>query len=305
MKTFSKKTLIFLVTSALLFMGLGFLADGYTDPYYLRFTTPKQKSMIIGSSRAAQGLQPKVFKDILGKEIYNFAFTISNSSFCKPYYDVIIKKHNRQDGGLFIIVADPWSVSSWSKDPNDESSFRETRGILPAMKTVDKYPNYEYLYKNLKGHYKDILFPPSKEMFLHDDGWLEISNISMDSISVSQRLMERGIKLYGEQYLPKTNFSKVRLGYLVQTIQYLKKYGKVYLIRPPVHPEIMKIENKLMPDFDEKLKKAIHLSDNYLDMTRYNERFQYTDGIHLYKVSGAEVSAIIARWIKDNHLPDN
>lgn len=61
---------------------------------------------------------------------------------------------------------------------------------------------------------------------------------------------------------------------------------------------MMEIEDELMPDFDLKIKKAIELSDGYLDMTSKNEKFAYTDGNHLYKTSGEEVSGIVARWVK-------
>ena len=43
-------------------------ADGNLDPFYIRFTTPKQKNMILGTSRAAQGLQPSIFDNVLNKK---------------------------------------------------------------------------------------------------------------------------------------------------------------------------------------------------------------------------------------------
>ncbi len=59
----------------------------------------------------------------------------------------------------------------------------------------------------------------------------------------------------------------------------------------------MEIENRLMPDFDSKLRQAKSIAAGYLDLTKYNSDFIYTDGNHLYKESGKEVSRIIAKWI--------
>ena len=39
-------------------------ADGSTDPFYTRFTTPRQNNLILGTSRAAQGVQPGILDSI-------------------------------------------------------------------------------------------------------------------------------------------------------------------------------------------------------------------------------------------------
>lgn len=275
-------------------------ADGYTDPFYVRFTTPKQQNMILGTSRAAQGLQPEVFEKILKKEINNFAFTIAHSPFGEVYFESVKRKHNKKNDGLFIIAVDPWSISSWCSSPNDLSQFRENKLCLNKTRIVDMNPNVFYILDNLSGKYKDILFNKNPYMFLHNDGWLEISNIKMDSISVADRVSSK-IETYRYEHLPKTNFSSTRLQYLIKTVCYLKEYGDVYLVRLPIHEKMMEIEKELMPDFDSKIKEAIDLSDGYLDMTPQNSLFNYTDGNHLYKDSGRKVSKIIANWITDRN----
>ncbi len=307
MKRFIYHILLFFLPIPLFFVLIGFCADGYTDPFYIRLTTPKQQNLIIGTSRAAQGLQPKYFKEILDVNIFNYAFTIAHSPFGNVYYESIKKKLNKNTkDGIFIITVDPWSISSWCDNPNDFNSFRENNLCLANTKIVDMYPNYEYLYKNLKGNYKSILFPPSKNMFLHSDGWLEIKNIPMDSISKEKRINLK-IKTYKNTHLPKTHISEYRLNYLLQTILYLKQYGKVYLVRLPIHPEMLKLENEITNDFNSIIKSAINKSDGYLDLTPYNNKFQYTDGNHLYKNSGKKVSVIIANWINGDKVrtPNN
>jgi len=273
-------------------------ADGYTDSFYVRFTTPKQQNLILGTSRAAQGLQPEVLRQILKKDICNFAFTVAHSPFGPVYYESVKRKHNKKANGLFIIAIDPWSISSWCSSPNDLSQFRENKLCLNKTKIVNINPNIFYILDNLSGKYSDILFQKNPYMFLHKDGWLEISNIKMDSASVANRVSNK-IKTYRNIHLPKTNFSSTRLKYLIKTVNYLKKFGEVYLVRLPIHDSMMEIEEELMCDFNLKIKEAINISDGYFDMTPQNSLFDYTDGNHLFKDSGKKVSKIIANWISE------
>lgn len=296
MNKFLIKSLLFIIPILICISSIPFLAGGYTDPFYVRFTTPKQKNFIIGTSRAAQGLQPGIFNSILNTDIYNYAFTIAHSPFGEIYYESILRKHNKEENGVFIITVDPWSISSWTENPNDLTKFRENQLCLGNTKCVSCNPNYEYLYKNLKGKYDNIIFPPSENMYLHKNGWLEIKGIKMDSTSVNSRITNK-VKTYRTRHMPRTKFSDVRLDYLLKTIKYFKDYGRVYLVRLPIHKSMMVIENELMPEFDSVINNAIELSDGYLDLTIKNDAFTYTDGNHLYKASGKEVSELIANWI--------
>jgi hypothetical protein len=119
----------------------------------------------------------------------------------------------------------------------------------------------------------------------------------MDSASVAKRTNDK-IGYYREHNLPNYRFSKLRYDYLVKTISYLKNYGEVYLVRLPVHPLMMNIENELLPDFDNKIKEILKKENiHYFDMTYLNEKCSYTDGNHLYKESGKRITYILAKWI--------
>lgn len=296
MKRFISKILFFTIPFVIFVVLFVYNAGGYYDHFYVRFTTPKHKNMILGTSRAAQGLEPYVFKNILNKNIGNYAFTVAHSPFGKVYYESIMRKHKKEKNGLFIIAIDPWSISSWSSSPNNLNEFRENKLCLSKIKDVDSSPNFSYIFQNFAGKYSGLFLRKTKT-YLHKDGWLEVKNIAMDSISVANRISKK-IKDYRNNYLPKAKYSSARFDYLIKIIEYLNDYGQVYLVRLPIHKSMMEIEDELMPDFDLKIKKAIELSDGYLDMTSKNEKFAYTDGNHLYKTSGEEVSGIVARWVK-------
>src|SRR5699024_3885965 len=93
-------------------------------------------------------------------------------------------------------------------------------------------------------------------------------------------------------------YSTLRFEYLIKTIMFLQKHGKVYLIRLPISEEVLKIENEFMPDFNENINELIELTEGYFDMTPHNEQFVYNDGNHIYKESGKIVYKEIIDWIK-------
>jgi hypothetical protein len=279
---------------------LAFRADGYLDPFYIRFTTPKHKSMILGTSKAAQGLKPSVFEEILQEPIGNYAFTVAHSSYGKVYFESIKRKHSQETGGVFIVTVDPWSITNWETSPNDLSEFRENDLCVARTKVVDMNPNLLYLYNHYSKKVRELMYAKKGAMFLHRDGWLEISNIAMDSVNVARRI-ERKAEKYRSNRLAHAKTSSLRIEYLIKTINYLKIYGKVFIVRLPVHSQFLTIENEVIPNFDQRIGKAIELSDGYLDLTSEGELYKYLDGIHLHKGSAKEVSTKIANWIKETN----
>ncbi|WP_262733115.1 hypothetical protein [Gaetbulibacter sp. NE] len=272
-------------------------ADGYTDAFYKRFTTPKQSNLIIGISHAAQGIQPKVLKSELDRNFFNYAFSSAHSPYGPTYLKSIKRKLDKtHKNGIFILTVDPYSISSWTKDPNDSSSFRELNLCLANTPYVNIEPNFFYLLRNYNDKHLNLILKKDSIQFLHDDGWLEIS-INMDSVNVNKRIASK-IKTYKEDYLPKTNFSNTRLNYLENTVSFLKQHGQVFIVRLPVHPLMREIENTYMPDFEEKIQKIITQSDGYLNFENEDADYIYTDGNHLYKTSGEIVTQKIAEWIK-------
>jgi hypothetical protein len=271
-------------------------ADGYADPYYLKFTTPKQNSLIVGNSKAAQGLNPDVMNKILQKDIYNYSFDISKSPFGPAYLNSIKHKlSNEKKDGIFIVTVDCWSIYSKDKNPNDVSSFWENSSCVGEMEDVDQNPNFQYLTKYMSGNYYKIIFKPTVAQ-LHENGWLEVS-LDMDSNSVARRTKSTLVEY--KNYLSLYQFSKVRLDYLIKTIDFLRQNGHVYLVRLPVSPQLIDIENQLSPNFSSLMQLPAEKSSGFLDLTSKNSLFSYTDGVHLSAKSSKLVSEEIALWIKD------
>lgn len=272
-------------------------ADGYADPYYLKFTSPKQSSLIIGTSKALQGLNPETINKILDVNMYNYSFDISKSPFGPKYLESIKRKlSSRNRNGIFIIAVDCWSIYSRNSDPNDVLNFCENTTCVGEMTAVDQHPNFQYLTRYMTGNYYKIVYRPTVTL-LHDNGWLEVS-LAMDSASVARRTKNTLVEYKKYQQIYK--FSEVRYDYLLRTIDFLDDYGDVYLVRLPISSKLMMIENRLAPNFKDLMKLPSEKSCGFLDLTDKNDLFSYTDGVHLSEVSGKLVSAEIANWIKKN-----
>ena len=278
---------------------LGFLADGKTDPFYLRFTSPKQHSLILGSSRAAQGIVSTILNDeldeaILEGEIYNYSFTVLHSPFGAVYLNAIKEKlSEKTKKGLFIISVDPWSISSRI----DIDYPRESKLELAKISEFNSYPNYDYL----RNAYQDSFFSlipkkitPNQKMKLHNNGWLEMS-IELDSIVIKKG---SALKLYNykTKKLPRNKISESRIFYLEKIIKLLKKHGKVILVRIPLDKRMLEIENMLDSSFNSKMK-FIAEKNNIPYMLYKDDNYLFPDGNHLYKESGKKFSKLLAKDI--------
>lgn len=280
----------------LVFFGVLFLADGKTDAFYLRFTTAKQHSLILGTSRAAQGLRPDVLNSQLGTELYNYSFTLGQSPYGPTYYKSIkAKLDTTQDSSIFILSVDPYSISSSKENPNDTLSFPERELCLGNTIDVTSKPNFSYLYNNLGGRYYQILMPKLKEVILHDDGWLEVS-VSMDSEQVDRRRQQR-LRQYAEGPLKNRTFSLSRFASLKRIIKLLNRYGNVYLVRLPVHPDMRKLDNAMDPFFEQRIEELLPMVTGFFDMAPFDDEFAYTDGNHIAKESAENVSLLVGEFI--------
>lgn len=317
MKYFINKIILFSLFPFLLLALSFFIADGTTDEFYVRFTTPEQKSMIVGTSRAAQGIQPSIIDSILNKNkqtsaLFNYSFTVAHSPYGPAYYESIKRKLDKSSkDGKFIIAVDPWSLSLKKEKLNDENIFPENDMAVGKTRHVNCYPNFEYLIHSYSSPLLMIwmtkilsaLHIDGKErLYLHKDGWLEVS-VSMDSAEVQKRI-ERKINDYKTNEVPYFHLSPVRYEYLRKTIELFRKHGDVFLVRLPVHANFKDLEDRISPRFDS-LMTSLARENNiaYLNFINDSTKYRYTDGNHLYKESGRKLSKKIGEYIL-NCCPD-
>lgn len=270
-------------------------ADGYIDTYYLRFTTPKQENLIIGTSKAAQGIIPSILESNFNRKFFNYCFTINHSPYGESYYNSISKKLNkRSKNGIFILGVDPFGITSYISSDGTENL--KTEVILGNMYFVNMNPNFEYIFRNNLSPWRKVFSKdPSKtspKVELHEDGWLEVDfQLTQEKFYKSK---ERCITEYRNLHIKRV-LSENRIHYLEKTIRLLKQHGTVYLVRIPTSKEMFEIENELLPEFNEIIDGiSTKYEIKYFDFSGDYAQYQTTDGNHLYKPSGIKFTEALS-----------
>jgi hypothetical protein len=304
----SFKLSLFTFTIIVIFSGYAFFfVGGGADNFYRRFTTPPSKSLIVGSSRCAQGIVPGEMEELgqgYTRRVFNYCFTILHSPYGPYYLQSIKKKLRKTKGGVFIIEVNPWTISvREDSNPNEPSTFRESQTFINNMNVVNYIqPNLEYIVKYHKGpYYKDIYFDIINQKgssILKKSGWLKV-NVNMDSSRVRKRKKSKIIS-YSKKS-KKWQKSKTRVKYLKKLIHILETRGEAYVVRMPVSEEMLKVEKKYMPKFDSIIKDITRSTNSkYLNFIKESESYRTTDGNHLWykdaKVYTRRLSKKIAKY---------
>jgi hypothetical protein len=161
--------------------GVFSLVDGTTDTFYVKFTTPKQTSLIVGSSRAAQGVQPRLLDSVLkNTTIYNYAFSRIHTPYGSSYLESIKKKLSTDSrDGIFLVCVNPWTISVKKKEQLDETPFfEEDLSFSGKLNKVNSKPNLSdllnfYNDRNIEIILKKFSLWQDQTFFIHNDGWYE------------------------------------------------------------------------------------------------------------------------------------
>ncbi|WP_157781067.1 hypothetical protein [Hymenobacter sedentarius] len=269
---------------------------GHVDAFYGRFTSPRAGSLILGTSRAAQGIQPAVLTASLGPRfeppLLNYAFTLTHSPYGPAYLRSIQRKLRPEvKNGLYIVAVDPWSLSLTGR----EGTYPEDNSFIGQLHQISQNPNLAYLTRyQTKPLYRLLLDYATATERLHPDGWLEV-NIGTDSAQVQARTAR---KLQDYRQLAATqHLSAGRLQALRQTIELLKQHGRVYLVRLPVGPSLYQLELSYQPKFDQLMREmAANQAVSYLDYS--TQPYATTDGNHLQKAASKTFSEQLAKDLK-------
>ncbi|WP_215225800.1 hypothetical protein [Echinicola shivajiensis] len=289
---------------ALSFWAVWAVEGGNADPFGMRFTTGKKSALIVGNSRAAQGLIPEFVEEgidtPLSSGLYNYSFGIGYSAYGPIYLESIMDKLDQKTiDGLFIVTVDPWALVEGGNHPNDPVFFPERDSPLAELQNQNFKPHLVYMMNWFGPSYYEIIhryFRPANERLHRNNGWLELV-LPMDTATVNYRIQQK-VRQFESGY-KSLQLSETRLKYLEKTIIELKNHGKVVLVYMPAHPKILKYDQLVLPDFQKMMDK---ISDKYKvaykDYSSQAGKFIYTDGIHLYQESGRTISKDLGRWIK-------
>jgi hypothetical protein len=292
---------------AFLFIALIYFRPELVDAFYLRFTTPKTNSLILGTSRSAQGILPSVFNERLLDEenqIINHSFAVGPSNFGPNYLREIKQKTKpTSSNGLFIVSVDPWSLAtSISNIDDDTSKFYEVQNNLFVgnLKSSSKNPNFDYLnnywsdrFSVFENLFKDWI-NYKKLILLHKDGWLEV-DYPLDLKFIKKRVISST-----EEYAKKKSIlSKTRFEYLNKIIKLLNKKGHVVLVRMPVSSPMAKLEHNKFPDFSKMISELAEKNQiDFFDFIKSSGQYLTIDTHHLYKDEARRFSNILCDSIK-------
>ena len=265
---------------------------GRVDAFYGRFTSPLAGSLVLGTSRAAQGIQPAVLAAGLGQQVagplLNYAFTLTHSPYGPAYLRSIVRKlRPGVKNGLFLVAVDPWSLSL----TGPEGVYPEDNSFIGQLPQVSQNPNLPYLiHYQTKPLYRLLLDYATATERLHPDGWLEV-NIGTDSAQVRARTAR---KLLDYRRLAASQHpSAGRLRALRQILAFLRPHGRVVLVRLPVGAGLLQLEQAYQPGFEQLMRQtAAALAVPYLDYSA--APYATTDGNHLQRAASAAFSRRLA-----------
>lgn len=312
MGRFLSKILLYfslLAALALLYLLLIYLRPELVDDFYYRFTTPKANSLILGSSRSAQGIRPSVINKRICTEdnnIINHSFAIGPSSIGPNYYREITKKlKSSSTHGLFIISVDPWTLSTGILNVDDDSTkFFEVRKELFVgnLKSSSTNPNLDYLYNYWNNKFSPLLMLIKQTinyknmLILHSNGWLEMD------IDMTPEVVEQRIKSSTAEYGDKEDkLSETRFYFLEKMIRLLIKHGDVYLVRMPVSLPMAELEKNHFPEFENKIQNISNKYQiDYFNFIGASGKFKTTDTHHLFKDESERFTNILCDSIAES-----
>lgn len=317
MKKFIIKILIFVIFIIFINIVLVFQADGLTDVYYPKLSSAQQTSLILGASRANEGVVPRLLDSVMsgnGDKIsfYNFSFSNSDSPYGEVYLNAIKSKIKRDSqNGVFILSVHPWSISTYLDKEFKPIIDIEKKLTLGKVTQFSGSPNFNYFLNAYEFGWGNILLKKLEyniSLFLNkknitnkgqtvevtEKGWLKRTYFQADLKTANYRMENKIKQLFdGKKFYYK--FSEKRKNSLEKTVDYLKKHGTVYLVRLPTNQKIRKLENRYMPNLDALMNSiATKHGVKYLQSTN---DYSYSDGNHLDQESAAKYSIQLAQQI--------
>lgn len=262
------------------------------DPFYNKLTSTTNKGLILGDSRALQGIDP----DHLSFPVVNFAFTIGHSPYDKSYIRLIKKKLNKypKKHNTHIVCISPWSLLSNNTNNLDINPYFSEHLSLPLTS-----PNFEYLFKYVDFNFTKLNQLLASKQISKSNGYLMVQ---MDTIEWQQeykRRVKEKIENYTEKYpVEELTLKSPRIFNLLEIINLLQLSGDVFIVRLPVSKEMLSFENIRFPNLNELMS---HLSQKsnapYLDLT--DLKIRTTDGNHIFYLDVPFVSKTLDKRVNE------
>jgi hypothetical protein len=286
--------------------------DERFDPFYLKLAGPPRTALILGTSRASQGIDPAVLDSTVAGgyqgPFHNFAFTTMHSPFGPAYLHAIRRKLDpNTTRGLFVVTVDPWSLSlPADHPPAPVHEFPEDDSFLNTLTRINGDLRLEYFIRSYNYGWGSLLAGPLHRTDLSEvrENGLLIVTAPLDSAIMAKRTRQKTEEYRvfaegGKRHSPE------REAYLLETCTTLMGHGRVALVRMPIHPAIRELEDRFRPDFSRDMQElASKLGIPWLDHSSAGDSLAFTDGNHLTYGSAQSYSRQLGTELQFAFQPD-
>lgn len=310
-----KITLFCVVLTGVYFSFMYKVSTGYVDENYPKFCQ-EAGSLIIGVSTASQGISPQIFEDNLSelnldKPMVNFAINFEQSQYGDTYLNAIenkLKKSTKK--GLFILSVSPISFSSVKN--LDESALEQLdkEKILGKITNFTSAPNFDYISNCYPISLYNAFYPTNKwdNLVAHPNGWNEFK-LKSKSYTVTKEDITNWKKKtieFQDKFLKTQEISKIRFLSFAKTIDFLKQKGDVFIVRMPLTPENLKLENEKWENFNYQFDSIAKVKNiSFLDYSETSSEYNTYDGTHMVSESAKKFSKTLSDDVKSILLSDS
>ncbi|MCK0156864.1 hypothetical protein MWU65_06710 [Cellulophaga sp. F20128] len=286
------------------------ISTGYVDENYPKFCQ-EAGGLILGVSTASQGISPQILEDELQefkfeKPIVNFAINFEQSQYGDIYLNSVKNKLKKQhQKGLFILTVTPASFTTTKN--LDEKALRklDQEKILGKISNFSKAPNFDYISNCYPISLYNAIYPTNKwdNLVVHANGWNEFK-LKSNSYTVTKEdltLWKKQTLEFQTKFIKTQEFSKLRLQSFVETINFLKEKGDVFIVRMPLTAEMLALEDEKWKNFDAQFD-SIAKTENvpFLNYSQKELGFNTYDGTHLVSESAKEFTSLLSKDIKNS-----
>lgn len=279
-----------------------------------RLTPVKANHFIFGTSRAAQGVDPRQFRNRMsGNNAYNFSFNLSDSPWSPEYCNLILSKleesANPELDSELIFFVDHWSLASQGENSifkrNIPSSSRShftywwygtnPLQVLAGSEVGDLGGAIIGLTQRALGIQRGIYDCPCVES---SRGWLPNTGKNPS--------FEGKIREYRKHSRKQDSTSYARnvenLNRLIVNIRSDFPKARIHLVRPPVCQGIRALEDSLHPSLNSILQPLFENSETYFDLSDALDDTSFVDGNHINALSVPYFSHILEDRIANHAL---
>lgn len=262
-----------------------------------RLAPVEANHFIFGTSRAAQGVDPRQFRNTMsGNNAYNFSFNLSDSPWSREYCNLILSKLEESanpalDSELIFFV-DHWSLASQGGNSifkrNIPSSSRSQLSywwhgtnplqVLAGSEVGDLGGAIIGLTQRALGIQRGFYDCPC---LAHARGWLPNTGKEPSFSGKIREYRKRASRQDSTSY--ERNVANLRQ--LIDNIRIGFPNARIHLVRPSVCKGIRAVEDSLHPSLSSLLEPLLEHSDTYIDLSDALDDTSFVDGNHINALS--------------------